>query len=155
MKIRLIDFGLTHGHNPLRVHENAAGADVYYIESVEAKELAEVLDFVNIMTYDLKCGFHALTGHHTALYSSTGDIFRNSCDQAIRLFESAGFPADKLLMGAAFYSRQWDDVKDRNHGFLQYTRQGGGYGPGYDELAENYVNKNGFVRYWDEEAKAP
>lgn len=29
MKIKLIDFGLTPGHNPLRVHENDAGADVY------------------------------------------------------------------------------------------------------------------------------
>lgn len=29
MKIELIDFGLTPGHNPLRVHENDAGADVY------------------------------------------------------------------------------------------------------------------------------
>ena len=29
MKINLIDFGLTPGHNPLRVHENDAGADVY------------------------------------------------------------------------------------------------------------------------------
>ena len=29
MKIKLIDFGLTPGHNPLRVHENEAGTDVY------------------------------------------------------------------------------------------------------------------------------
>ena len=29
MKIKLIDFGLTPGHNLLRVHENDAGADVY------------------------------------------------------------------------------------------------------------------------------
>lgn len=29
MKIKLIDFGLTPGHNPLRAHENDAGADVY------------------------------------------------------------------------------------------------------------------------------
>lgn len=29
MKIKLIDFGLTPGHNPLHVHENDAGADVY------------------------------------------------------------------------------------------------------------------------------
>ena len=29
MKIKLIDFGLTPRHNPLRVHENDAGADVY------------------------------------------------------------------------------------------------------------------------------
>ena len=133
----------------------AAGADLYYIESVEPENLAKILDYVCVMTYDLKCGFHALTGHHTALYSSTGDIFRNSCDQALRLFEKAGFPKEKLLMGAAFYSRQWDQVQDRYHGFLQYTKTGGGYGPNYDKLAEAYIDKNGYVRYWDDEAKAP
>lgn len=133
----------------------AAGADLYYIESVEVGELAKILDYVCLMTYDLKCGFHALSGHHTALYSSTGDIFRNSCDQALRLFESAGFPKEMLLMGAAFYSRQWHDVQDRYHGFLQYTKAGGGYGPNYDKLAAEYIDKNGYVRYWDDEAKAP
>lgn len=133
----------------------AAGADLYYIDSIEAERMAEVLDYVCLMTYDLKCGFHALSGHHTALYSSTGDVFRNSCDQALRLFESAGFPKEKLLMGAAFYSRKWEDVPDRYHGFLQLTKTGGGYGPNYDKLADEYINKNGYVRYWDDEAKAP
>lgn len=133
----------------------AAGADLYYIDSIEPERMAEVLDYVCLMTYDLKCGFHALSGHHTALYSSTGDVFRNSCDQALRLFESAGFPKEKLLMGAAFYSRKWEDVPDRYHGFLQLTKAGGGYGPNYDKLADEYINKNGYVRYWDDEAKAP
>lgn len=133
----------------------AAGADLYYIDSIEPERMAEVLDYVCLMTYDLKCGFHALSGHHTALYSSTGDIFRNSCDQALRLFENAGFPKEKLLMGAAFYSRRWDDVPDRYHGFLQLAKTGGGYGPNYDKLADEYIDKNGYVRYWDDEAKAP
>lgn len=133
----------------------AAGADLYYIDSIEPERMAEVLDYVCLMTYDLKCGFHALSGHHTALYSSTGDVFRNSCDQALRLFESAGFPKGKLLMGAAFYSRKWEDVPDRYHGFLQLTKTGGGYGPNYDKLADEYINQNGYVRYWDDEAKAP
>ena len=133
----------------------AAGADLYYIDSIEPERMAEVLDYVCLMTYDLKCGFHALSGHHTALYSSTGDVFRDSCDQALRLFESAGFPKEKLLMGAAFYSRKWEDVPDRYHGFLQLTKTGGGYGPNYDKLADEYINKNGYVRYWDDEAKAP
>lgn len=133
----------------------AAGADLYYIDCIEPEKMAEILDYVCVMTYDLKCGFHALSGHHTALYSSTGDVFRNSCDQALRLFESAGFPKEKLLMGAAFYSRKWDDVSDRCHGFLQLAKTGGGYGPNYDVLVDEYINKNGYVRYWDDEAKAP
>lgn len=29
------------------------------------------------------------------------------------------------------------------------------YGPGYDELLRGYIGKNGFIRYWDDAAKAP
>jgi len=133
----------------------AAGGDLYYAESVELAELAKILDYLCLMTYDLKCGFHALAGHHTQLFSSTGDVFRNSCDQALRLFESYGFPRERLLMGAAFYSRKWIEIGNRNNGLLQISPKGGGYGPGYTELSENYVNKQGFIRYWDDEAKAP
>ena len=82
----------------------AAGADLYYIESIEVDKLAKILDYVCLMTYDLKCGFHALSGHHTALYSSTGDIFRNSCDQALRLFHQAGFPKEMLLQPLSSWS---------------------------------------------------
>ena len=132
----------------------AAAAELFYLESTEPEKLAKILDYVCLMTYDLKGNPHAVTGHHTALYASTGDIFRNSCDQALRLFEKYGFPKEKLLMGAAFYSRQWEEVRDRYHGFLQMTPKGAGYGPNYDELAAEYINKNGYVRYWDDEAKA-
>ncbi|MBR6358804.1 MAG: chitinase, partial [Lachnospiraceae bacterium] len=38
---------------------------------------------------------------------------------------------------------------------LQICKYGGGYGPDYGELSTEYVNKKGFVRYWDDEAKAP
>ena len=133
----------------------AAGGDLYYAESVELPELSEILDYICLMTYDLKCGFHALAGHHTQLYSSTGDVFMNSCDQALKLFHRYGVPKEKLIMGAAFYSRKWGDVKDRNHGLLQISPRGGGYGPGYGDLAENWIDKQGYTRHWDDEAKAP
>ncbi len=133
----------------------AAGADVYYATCVNLPEVIRYLDFINLMTYDLKCGFHALTGHHTALYNSTGDYFQNSCDQALRLFAQHGVPKEKLLMGAAFYSRKWTDIPDRNHGFLQLSKTGAGYGPGWTDLKEDCMNRNGFAYYWDDEAKAP
>ncbi len=134
----------------------AAGADVYYVNCVELPELMEYLNYINVMTYDLKCGFHALAGHHTALYSKVGDVFRNSCAQALALFEEAGVSADRLLMGAAFYSRKWENLPDnQNHGLLELCAKGGGYGPDYEILTRDYINKNGFREYWDEEAQAP
>lgn len=44
MKIRLIDFGLTPRHNPLRVHENDAGADVYmpYDCTIQPGEIVKI-----------------------------------------------------------------------------------------------------------------
>lgn len=133
----------------------AAGADVYYVNCVELPKLMEYLDYINVMTYDLKCGFHALAGHHTALYSNIGDVFRNSCAQAMALFEEHGVSADRMLMGAAFYSRKWEGLKDRNNGLLEIAPKAGGYGPDYDVLAEEYLDKNGYTAYWDEEAQAP
>lgn len=133
----------------------AAGADLYFVRAVELPKLMEYLDYICVMTYDLKCGFHALAGHHTSLYSNIGDVFMNSCDQALRLFHAEGVPKDRLLMGAAFYSRKWEEIQDRNHGLLQICKYGGGYGPDFTILDSDYINKNGYVRYWDDEAKAP
>ncbi len=134
----------------------AAGADVYYVNCVELPRLMEYLDYINVMTYDLKCGFHALAGHHTALFSKDGDVFRNSCAQALELFVENGVSPDRLLMGAAFYSRKWEDLRDnQNHGLLELCARGGGYGPDYDILVEKYIDKNGYTCYWDEEAQAP
>ena len=134
----------------------AAGGDLYYVNCVELPKLMEYLDYINVMTYDLKCGFHALAGHHTALYSNIGDVFMNSCAQALDLFEKYGVSADRLLMGAAFYSRKWEDLKDNeNHGLLELCPKGGGYGPDYDVLVRDFLDKNGYTSYWDDEAKAP
>lgn len=138
-----------------KIFSIAAGADLYFVKCVELPKLMEYLDYICLMTYDLKCGFHALAGHHTALYSNIGDVFMNSCDQALRLFHASGVPKERLLMGAAFYSRKWENIQDRNHGLLQISRMGGSYGPDYDILDAEYINKNGYVRYWDDEAKAP
>ena len=116
----------------------------------------EYLDYINVMTYDLKCGFHALAGHHTSLFSKNGDVFMNSCAQALELFAAHGVSRDRLLMGAAFYSRKWTNLPDNeNHGLLVLCPTGGGYGPDYDILVDKYINQNGFVEYWDEEAQAP
>lgn len=133
----------------------AAGADQYYIDGTEMDQVQQYLDYVQLMTYDMRGGFQTLTGHHTNLYTPTGDLFRISVDASVRLFHQAGVPLEKLVIGAAFYSRMWKDVPNRNQGLHQMTAGSGGYGPEFTQLAQNYIGKNGFTRYWDDEAKAP
>ena len=133
----------------------AAGADQYYIDGTEMSEVQKYLDYVQLMTYDMRGGFQTLTGHHTNLYTPTGDLFRISVQQSVNLFMQAGVPREKLIIGAAFYSRMWKDVPNKNNGLYQMSPGSGGYGPDYSELREKYINVNGFTRFWDDEAKAP
>lgn len=132
----------------------AAGADQYYIDGTEMDQVQQYLDFIQLMTYDMRGGFQILTGHHTNLYNSTGDLFRISTEASVNLFINAGVPREKIVIGLAFYSRMWKQVPNKNNGFLQMAGTTGGYGPEYTELVASYIDKNGFARHWDHEAKA-
>lgn len=133
----------------------AAGADQYYLDGTEMDQVHPLLDFIQLMTYDMRGGFQVLTGHHTNLYTPSGDLFRISADASVHLFTGAGVPHSKIVLGAAFYSRLWTGVPDINNGLHQMASSTGGYGPNYTDLAEKYINAQGFRRYWDEEAQAP
>ncbi|GIP29322.1 hypothetical protein J23TS9_44520 [Paenibacillus sp. J23TS9] len=133
----------------------AAGADQYYVDGTEMDQAQKYLDFVQLMTYDMRGGFQVLTGHHTNLYTPTGDLFRISTDASVNIFIRAGVPKEKIVIGAAFYSRVWNQVPDRNNGLHQMAGSTGGYGPNYSTLTAEYINKNGYTRYWDQEACAP
>lgn len=133
----------------------AAGADQYYIDGTQMDEVQLYLDYVQLMTYDMRGGFQILTGHHTNLYTPSGDLFRISTEASVNLFLKAGVPKDKIVIGAAFYSRMWTGVPNVNNGLHQMAATSGGYGPEFTDLHEKYIEHDGFVRYWDDEAKAP
>ncbi|MBB6729843.1 glycoside hydrolase family 18 protein [Cohnella zeiphila] len=133
----------------------AAGADQYYVDGTEMDRAHRYLDLVQLMTYDMRGGFQSLTGHHTNLYTPTGDLFRISADASVRMFVRAGVPKEKIVIGAAFYSRMWREVPVRNRGLYQTAGSTGGYGPDFTALVADYIGRNGYVRYWDSEACAP
>jgi chitinase len=133
----------------------AAGAGQYFIDGTEMGKVQEYLDFINIMTYDFATGVDKRTGHHTHLYESKITP-GSSSDKSMRLFMAQGIPASKLVLGVAFYGRAWSGVSGGNNGLGQEGVPGaGGLDTSYTNLSANLINKNGFTRYWDEDAKAP
>lgn len=128
----------------------AGGFQKFLEESVDWKTIIASVDRVNLMTYDLISGYSIETGHHTALYSRAEQ--RESTDNAVSYLIKTGIPANKLVIGAAFYGRMWEHVPNVNNGlyqsgkfksFIDYSKLG--------ELNE----AKGFVKYWDEQVKAP
>jgi chitinase len=110
-----------------------------------------LIDKVNIMSYDLVHGYSTVSGHHTPLYSTPQQ--KQSTDNAVSRMLAAGVPANKMVIGAAFYGRFFN---------VNTTDQNGLYQPGrffhgisYSHLYDSVSVSNGFIQYWDETAKAP
>lgn len=140
----------------------AVGNDSYFINNTEMDKVAKALDYVSIMTYDMRgCG-DIYTGHHTNLMpyiDATEPTLLRSVDHSVKIFCEAGVPKEKTVIGAAFYSRMWRDVNGSDSMIdvsgLFCPASPGGYGPGYGTLYADYIGKNGFTEYFDEIAKAP
>lgn len=132
----------------------AAGAGEYFLKGTEMDKVVQYLDYVQLMTYDM-CGGKT-TMHHTNLHSSKEAIRRSCADHAVNIFNEAGIPLEKLIIGAAFYSREWKEVqKAETDGLSQTSNDSVGFGPNFADLYENYIDKNNYTRYWDDSAKAP
>lgn len=133
----------------------ATGGDTAFVNHTNLGEAQRYLDYVNIMTYDLYHGNDKVTGHHSPLaQSKKGDQSRNSSMSAVDGHIRAGVPVEKIVLGLPFYGRGWADCKPVDNGLYQ-PAVGKHSFISYDELVAKYINKNGFVRYWDDDAKAP
>jgi chitinase len=129
----------------------AGGTQRFLEESVEWSEVMEIVDFVNLMTYDLVGGGSPITGHHTALFSTPQQ--ERSADYAVQYLLNMGIPSQKLIVGGAFYGRIFEDVPQENNGLYQ---------PGkfksyeiFRNFADSLKPEEGYKYYWDDEAKAP
>lgn len=133
----------------------AAGAGQSFVNRTEMGIVQKSLDFVNIMTYDYCNSMDKTTGHQTNLFPASADDDPCSADNDVAIMLKAGVPAEKLVVGAAFYARGWANVENKNNGLYQPAKSDKEYVYSYDELVEKYINKNGFTAYWDDSAKAP
>lgn len=137
-----------------------AGADTY--ANIELRAISEHLDWLNLMAYDFYGSWDKTTGFHAPLYASPADPGEGDLDvhAAVQAYLAAGVPADKLVLGVPFYGRGWAGVPDVAHGLYQPvthlprgTWEQGAFD--YKDLANNYVDLNGYIRYWHEQAKTP
>jgi chitinase len=130
----------------------AAGGFTDYLErSVDWNAVVPLVDFINLMTYDLVNGYSTVTGHHTPLAGHMPG--QQTTETCVNWLFHKNVPPGKLIIGAAFYARVWENVPDNNHGLYQ---------PGkfkqslpYKNFTIYFNDSSGFVYHWDKKAKAP
>ncbi|KAI9026191.1 glycosyl hydrolases family 18-domain-containing protein [Hyaloraphidium curvatum] len=92
--------------------------------------LANLLDWINIMSYDMAGPWSGSAGYNAPLFREPGT--GDSQSDAINRFAAAGVPRAKLTMGMAFYGRGFRVASGANNGL--YQRQiGAPTGDGTDD----------------------
>jgi len=102
-------------------------------KAYEVSKLAGILDFINLMTYDLHGSWDPVTGHHTALVGPPDD--KLTVSYAVQYWMDKGMPCQKIALGLGTYGRAFKLVDPNNHGLGvpatgkatpgKYTREGG------------------------------
>ena len=83
-------------------------------KAYEIDKLAQSLDWINLMTYDLHTSAESQTGHHAALVGSSGDELTVSF--ATQYWIDKGMPSNKIALGLALYGRSFKLSDANNHG---------------------------------------
>ncbi len=137
----------------------ALGSTPSNYQPLDWAKIAPLLDWINVMTYDMSGEWSEVTGFNAPLYNSTANPPEGGSDDAtISGLLALGVPASKLVLGVPFYGRGWTGVGIQNNGLHQPytglpagTSEQGSYD--YWDLAAHYVGK--YARFWDETAQVP
>ncbi|OAB48052.1 glycoside hydrolase [Paenibacillus antarcticus] len=141
----------------------ASGQGDNFTVNADFVNSAKYLDFINIMTYDYSGRADALGHHNAPLYFDKNhpkaDTYapRNNIRGGALGHLKGGVPNHKLVLGVPFYGKGWMDCPANGEyqtckgGTTTGTWEGGLFD--FTDIENNYLNKNGYVRYWNEAAK--
>lgn len=124
----------------------AISGSPHLIPYLECDKIGAIVDQVNLMTYDLQQA--DVASHHSALYASHAGAL--SADACVRAYKTAGIPADKIMLGAAFYGHRWTT----KHAAPLYQPAKKKDTLSYAAIAK-LIRKTPEALHYDEEAQAP
>ncbi len=134
----------------------AVPASAWYPQKIDVVAVSQLVDVLKLMTYDYYGSWSATTGHHANIFVNPADPAWGgwSTAQTVDMYLNAGVPADKLVVGVAFYGCAWSGVAagDTNGLFQPFTS--GAYPDGVSwPLAKELLNSGEYTRYWDDVAQ--
>jgi GH18 family chitinase len=145
------------------------------IRHLEIDRLSEILDFINVMTYDFRGAWDlTTTAHHANMFENPADpsdansvAAKYNVSWVVDEFLAQGASPEKIVLGIPFYGRAWGGVSDP-------LANGGLYQPGslvppgtWDDWSsgatgvndffeiEDMISSGLYTRYWDNVAKVP
>ncbi|XP_036765502.2 chitotriosidase-1 isoform X2 [Manis pentadactyla] len=98
------------GKERLLLSAAVSGGRQYIEAGYEVDKIAQNLDFISLMTYDLHGSWEKTTGHNSPLYKRQGEsgaAAEFNVDFAVQQWLQKGAPANKLILGMPTYGRSF------------------------------------------------
>jgi len=157
LRRQLDDLGATTSQRYLLTAAIPAGREIP-VTSFELRECSQILDWINVMTYDMTGSQRSgVTNFNAPFAESSGDPSDPdwkdfSCVVGtIGSFVDEGVPPDKLVVGVPFYGRGFTGVPAVNDGLYQAFT--GTIGADYHTITADYLAR--FRRFRHPEAEVP
>lgn len=122
--------------------------------------IAKSLDWLNVMTYDMNNIFSPVTGFNAPLEADPSDPTpepqrgRDNLAGAVQYFEAEGVPADKIMLGVAFYGRGFTGAAPLHAGL--YSKYAGGYDETpWKTVSQKFMPDPDWQHHWSDTAEAP
>jgi len=126
-----------------------------HLVDLELQNISSIVDYINIMTYDLNGSWGKISNHNSSLYGSAEGDSARCLDGAFRLYhEVYNVPAEKITLCSAFFGYSYTNCIDiyKEHNGPDTSL----FVSGQDILYSDIEKKiDLFERYWDSKAQAP
>lgn len=129
------------------------------LSTFELREIGGILDFVNLMTYDINgSGRSGITGFNAALRPAADDPRESEAARyqnvvgTVETFLGEGIPRENIVVGMPFYGRGYRGVPPANKGLYQPFAEAN-ITPDYRQIVAEYLPTH--ERHWHEEAGVP
>ena len=126
-----------------------------HLSDLEVTKISSIVDYINIMTYDLHGPWGNISNHNSSLYGPAEGDSARCLDGAFKLYhEIHKVPSEKITLCAVFFGYSYSNCNEiyGTHSGTDTTM----FKPGEDILYSDINEKmNFFVRNWDSKAQAP
>jgi chitinase len=145
--------GNTSGKNYLLSASLPAAAG--HLPDIEVQKITTILDYLNIMTWDLFGPWGKISNHNSALYGPGNGDSTRCLDGAFTLYhQTHNVPAEKINLGVALYGHSYTHCSE-----IYGEHQGADTSLFMEEDGIRYAQImekiNLFKRFWDPKAQAP
>lgn len=133
----------------------AGAAGDWYLSNIQPTAVADVVDHIFLMAYDIHGPWDKYADFNAPLYTPSGSAphYQNSVSGSVEAYLEEGVPADKLVLGMPLYGYRYDGVSGNQNGL--YSTFTTARSIPYDTLVTTYLSDPSYQQLRHAEARVP